>query len=132
MCCKPLPGDEIIGFITRGNGVSIHKRSCSNIPKDIEHCEQPERYINAVWAQDVNESFQTTLEIISNDRTGLLADITNQLSAMHIFINNMDSKEAKDDIAIMHFSITVNGMDHLRSVISRLSNVKGVISISRQ
>lgn len=132
MCCKPLPGDDIIGFITRGNGVSIHKRSCTNIPKDIENCEQPERYINAVWAQDVNESFQTTLEILSSDRTGLLADITNQLSSMHIFINNMDSKEAKDDLAIMHFSITVNGMDHLRSVISRLSNVKGVISISRQ
>lgn len=132
MCCKPLPGDEIIGFITRGNGVSIHKRNCSNIPKDIEHCEQPERYISAEWAQEVNESFQTTLEILSNDRTGLLADITNQLSSMHIFINNMDSKEIKDDLAIMHFSITVNGMDHLRSVIARLSNVKGVISISRQ
>lgn len=132
MCCKPLPGDDIVGFITRGNGVSIHKRSCTNIPKDISSCEQPERYVRASWAQRVNESFQTTLEILSTDRTGLLADITNQLSAMHIFINNMDSKEGKGDTAIMHFSITVNGIDHLRSVISRLSNVKGVISISRQ
>lgn len=132
MCCKPLPGDEIIGFITRGNGVSIHKRSCSNIPKDIKNCEQPERYISAEWAHDVNESFQTTLEILSNDRTGLIADIANQLSSMHIFINNMDSKEIKDDLAIMHVSITVNGMDHLRGVIARLSNVRGVISISRQ
>lgn len=132
MCCKPLPGDEIVGFITRGNGVSIHKRSCSNIPKDIGHCEQPERYISAVWAQNVNESFQTTLEILSNDRTGLLADVASQLSAMHIFINNMDSKTLKDDLAMMHLSITVDGMDHLRGVIARLSNVKGVISISRQ
>lgn len=132
MCCKPLPGDDIIGYITRGNGVSIHKRSCSNVPKDIESCEQPERYINATWAQNVNESFQTTLEILSNDRTGLLADVTNQLSAMHIFINNMDSKQMKDGTAIIHLSITVNGMDHLRAVISRISNVKGVISISRQ
>ncbi len=132
MCCKPLPGDDIIGFITRGNGVSIHKRSCSNIPKSIADCEEPERYVEASWAQNVNDSFQTTLEILSNDRTGLLADITNQLSAMHIFINNMDSKESKDGIAIMHLSITVDGMDHLRGVISRLSNVKGVMSISRQ
>lgn len=132
MCCKPLPGDDIIGFITRGNGVSIHKRSCTNVPKDIAGCEQPERYVHASWAQKVNESFQTTLEILSTDRTGLIADITNQLSAMHIFINNMDSKAGKGDTAIMHFSITVNGIDHLRSVISRLENVKGVISISRQ
>ncbi len=132
MCCKPLPGDDIIGFITRGNGVSIHKRSCPNIPRDISSSEQPERYVRASWAQSVNESFQTTLEILSTDRTGLIADIANQLSAMHIFINNMDSKEGKGDTAIMHLSITVNGIDHLRSVISRLSNVKGVISISRQ
>ncbi len=132
MCCKPLPGDDIIGFITRGNGVSIHKRSCSNIPRNIAECEEPERYVEASWAQNVNDSFQTTLEILSSDRTGLLADITNQLSAMHIFINNMDSKESKDGIAIMHLSITVDGMDHLRGVISRLSNVKGVMSISRQ
>lgn len=132
MCCKPLPGDDIIGFVTRGNGVSIHKRGCSNIPKDISACEEPQRYVSACWAQDINESFQTTLEILSNDRTGLLADIANQLSAIHIFINNMDSKECKDGLAVMHISITVNGMDHLRSVIARLSGVKGVISISRQ
>lgn len=130
-CCNPLPGDDIIGFITRGFGVSIHKKTCHNVPKDIQKAAEPNRWVKAKWVGDVRESYQTTLEIVANDRTGLIADITNNLSAMHIFIHNMNSREDKNGMAIMHFSITVNSMDHLKSVITRLSSISGISSIGR-
>ena len=130
-CCNPLPGDDIIGFITRGYGVSIHKRSCTNVPKDISKAAEPDRWVNARWAGDIQDEFESTLEILASDRTGLLADLTNQLSSMHIFIHALNSRELKDNNAIIYATITVNGLEHLKSVISRLSNISGIISIGR-
>lgn len=130
-CCNPLPGDDIIGFITRGYGVSIHKRSCTNVPKDISKAAEPERWVNARWAGDIQDEFESTLEILASDRTGLLADLTNQLSSMHIFIHALNSRELKDNNAIIYATITVNGLEHLKSVISKLSNISGIISIGR-
>ena len=131
-CCNPLPGDDIIGFITRGYGVSVHKRNCSNVPKDIEHCAEPARWVKAEWAGQIHdETFQSTLQITATDRTGLLADITNQLSAMHIFIHNLNSREAKNGMAVIEVSITVNGINHLKTVISRLSGINGIVAIGR-
>ena len=130
-CCNPLPGDDIIGFITRGYGVSIHKRSCTNVPKDISKAAEPERWVNARWAGDIQDEFESTLEILASERTGLLADLTNQLSSMHIFIHALNSRELKDNNAIIYATITVNGLEHLKSVISRLSNISGIISIGR-
>ena len=131
-CCNPLPGDDIIGFITRGYGVSIHKRTCTNVPKDISQADEPDRWVKAEWADHIaNETFQSTLQIMAADRTGLLADITNQLSAMHIFIHALTSREFKNDMAHIEVSITVNGINHLKMVISRLSGIHGIVSIER-
>jgi guanosine-3',5'-bis(diphosphate) 3'-pyrophosphohydrolase len=130
-CCNPLPGDEIIGFITRGFGVSIHKRTCSNVPKSLSNALEPERWIQAHWTGEVKEEFKSTLEIIASDRSGLLADITQQLFNMHIFIHSLNSRETKDGSAVIYATITINGVDHLRSIISRLTNIGGIISIKR-
>lgn len=131
-CCNPLPGDDIIGYITRGYGVSIHSRSCSNVPEDIHKCEEPERWINAYWEDDVKETFRSTLEILASDRTGLLADVTIQLSNMHIFIHSLNSREIGDGKAMVTATIDVNGINHLKGVISRLSDISGIISITRK
>ena len=131
-CCNPLPGDDIIGFITRGYGVSIHKRNCTNVPKDIRTASEPERWVSAEWADNIaDETFQATLQISATDRTGLLADITNQLSALHIFIHSLNSRETKNGVAIIEISVTVNGINHLKNVISRLSGINGIVSIGR-
>ena len=131
-CCNPLPGDEIIGFITRGYGVSIHKRNCSNVPKDISKAIEPERWVNAEWTDNiVNETFKATLQITATDRTGLLADITNQLFAMHLFIHSLNSRETKNGVAIIEVSLTVNGINHLKMVISKLSGISGIVSVGR-
>ena len=131
-CCNPLPGDDIIGFITRGFGVSVHKRSCTNVPRDIQMCAEPERWVHAHWEGDIREEFTSTLNIFCSDRGGLLADITLQLSGMHILINALNSRILKNGRdALITATITVSGLDHLQSVIERLSKVKGVISIER-
>ncbi|QEY34163.1 bifunctional (p)ppGpp synthetase/guanosine-3',5'-bis(diphosphate) 3'-pyrophosphohydrolase [Caproiciproducens galactitolivorans] len=130
-CCNPLPGDEIIGFITRGFGVSIHKRTCSNVPQNLSEAAEPERWIKAHWAGKVKEEFKSTLEIVALDRSGLLADVTQQLFNMHIFIHSLNSRETKDGNAVISATITINGLEHLNSIISRLSNIQGIISIKR-
>ncbi len=130
-CCNPLPGDDIIGFITRGFGVSIHKRNCTNVPVDIENCEEPQRWVAAHWEDNINETFQANLEIVAKDRTGFLADVTNQLSSMHIYIHVLNSRELPDGLAIISVNIDVNGMDHLRSVMARLASINGIVSITR-
>lgn len=130
-CCNPLPGDEIIGFITRGFGVSIHKRSCSNVPQKISEAAEPERWVNVHWAGTVKEDFKSTLEIMATDRSGLLADVTQQLFNMHIAIHSLNSRETKDGGAVITATITIHGLEHLQSIIARLSGIEGVYSVRR-
>ena len=130
-CCNPLPGDEIIGFITRGYGVSIHKKTCPNVPRDLASCPEPERWVRARWIGNIKESFQSTLEIIATDRTGLLADVTIQLSQMHIFIRSLTSREAKNGNAVVTATIDTNGIDHLKGIMTHLGNINGIISVTR-
>ena len=131
-CCNPLPGDEIIGFITRGFGVSIHKRSCSNVPRDLTQCPEPERWVNAHWAGDVKDDFKSTLHILAVDRGGLLADVTQQLSNMKIFIHALNSRQERGSgNALISATISINGLPQLQNIIERLGKIPGVISIDR-
>ncbi|MBE6753555.1 MAG: bifunctional (p)ppGpp synthetase/guanosine-3',5'-bis(diphosphate) 3'-pyrophosphohydrolase [Ruminococcaceae bacterium] len=131
-CCTPIPGDDIIGYITRGYGVSIHKIGCPNVPADIAACSEPQRWIKAHWAEKIAaREFQSTLRIYCADRSGLLADITVQLSNLHISIHALNSRQTKDNHAVVTVTITVNGREHLEGIISRLSKVAGVIQIDR-
>ena len=130
-CCNPLPGDEIIGYITRGFGVSIHKRNCPNIPVDISNAEEPERYVNVRWEDEVQDSFHSTLEIICVDRTGLLADVTIALSSMRIFIHTLNSRQINNGQAVVTATIEVQNREHLDTVIKRLEAIRDVISIRR-
>ena len=130
-CCNPLPGDDIIGYITRGYGVSIHKRHCTNVPKDISKSEEPERWVSCYWEDEVGEAFRSTLQITATDRTGLLADVTIKLSDMHIFIHSLNSREAGNGLAVVTATIDVMGRNHLRGVISKLSDINGTIEVKR-
>ncbi|MCM1364074.1 MAG: bifunctional (p)ppGpp synthetase/guanosine-3',5'-bis(diphosphate) 3'-pyrophosphohydrolase [Faecalibacterium sp.] len=130
-CCDPLPGDDIIGFITRGHGVSIHTRKCTNVPKDIASCAEPERWIKASWADKVESSYRATLTLTCLDRVGLLADLSGQLATMHVMIHSLLSKESKDGRCVILMTITVNGAEHLNSVKERLKKVKGVLLVER-
>ncbi|MEG2016465.1 MAG: bifunctional (p)ppGpp synthetase/guanosine-3',5'-bis(diphosphate) 3'-pyrophosphohydrolase [Oscillospiraceae bacterium] len=130
-CCNPLPGDDIIGFITRGHGVSIHKRDCSNVPKYIPLASEPERCINVRWDVLVKENFKSTLSMECIDRMGLIADLSSQLATLHVMIHSLNTRQWKTGKCLITMTITVNGVEHLNSVIKRLEKTDGVLNIER-
>lgn len=130
-CCAPLPGDDIIGFITRGHGVSVHKRDCNNVPRDISTCAEPERWIPAHWEVGRSERFDSTVSIMSINRDGVLADLSVLLSNLHVSLHSMSARETKDGNCEILLTISVEGKEHLDNVIQRLSKVNGVYSVER-
>lgn len=130
-CCDPLPGDEIIGFITRGHGVSIHTRKCTNVPKDISKAAEPERWINAYWDNKVQNSYRVTLAVTCMNRVGMLADTSAVIANMHVMIHSIFTKDGNDGRSTVYMTITVNGAEHLKSVCEKLKKVKGVLSTER-
>ncbi len=131
-CCNPLPGDDIIGFITRGYGVSVHKRDCTNVPQDIAKAAEPERWLRVWWEDDSDRSeFKATIHLHTSDRMGLLADITTQLASMHVMIHALNSKDNDEGEATISLTVAVNSVEHLNTVIARLRKIDGVHSISR-
>ncbi len=131
-CCDPLPGDDIVGYITRGYGVSIHKRDCTNVPRDIAASSEPERWVRAWWeVNPAQAEFKATLTVHTADRMGLLADITTQLASMHVMIHALNSRDNDLGEALIGLTISVNSVDHLNTVMARLQRISGVHSISR-
>ncbi|MEE1278244.1 MAG: ACT domain-containing protein, partial [Acutalibacteraceae bacterium] len=131
-CCSPLPGDDIIGFITRGHGVSIHKRDCSNVPKDISTSSEPERWVAARWNDVPNsEYFVTTLQISGIDRDGIVLDVTAALYNMKVTVHAINARSTKDGNCVTTVTLKTAGKEHLKSIIDRLSKLHGVYSIER-
>lgn len=130
-CCNPLPGDNIIGFITRGHGVSIHTRNCPNVPADISKAGEPDRWVVAYWDTNIREDFKCTLQISCLNRIGLLADVSSLLANMHIMINDISTRSTKDGRISIMLTVSVNGVEHLNSLTAKLSKISGVLSVER-
>lgn len=131
-CCAPLPGDEIIGFITRGHGVSIHKRDCNNVPIDISSAAEPGRWINASWsATSRRTSFISTLRISGIDRDGLLADVTVMLYNMHVSLHAVNARPTKDGNSVILVTLSAENVEHLKSIINHVEKIHGVFSVER-
>lgn len=130
-CCNPLPGDPIVGFVTRGYGVSIHKQDCVNVlnsPKENEG-----RWVKAEWASvGTSEKFKSTIDITSQPRDTLLADVSILLSNMHIPLHALIAKESKDHSVIMiQITVEVNGVDQLNYLLNSLRSIKGIEDVRR-
>lgn len=132
-CCNPLPGDEIVGFITRGHGISVHKCDCQNYQNQKDIPELDARWVSVKWAEvkDNRGYFKTTLDIIAVDRIGLLADVCSALAMINIYIHESTSRELKNGNAILSVTVSVAGMEQLNSVINKIMKIKNVISVER-
>lgn len=132
-CCNPLPGDEVVGFVTRGHGISVHKTDCVNFKNQSRDPENADRWISVRWQQTENDDtyFKTTLDVIAVDRIGLLADVSSALAAINIYIYESASRELKNGNAMLTITISVAGMAQLNRVITRLKKVQNVISVER-
>lgn len=130
-CCNPLPGDNIIGFITRGHGVSIHKRDCTNVPKDLVNCAEPARWVNAYWNGNVKEEYKATLQLTCLSRVGLMAEIATQVANMRVNITSISTHDMKDGRTIVELTVNVSGVDHLKNLIARIEKIDGILLVER-
>ena len=129
-CCNPLPGDEIIGYITKGRGVSIHRRDCTNI-NDL--LSEEERIIDVEWyEQEKKENYSVDIEILSNDRTGLLADIVKEITIRKINIMGVNTKTNKDRIATIDITIEVKDIEELNNIVKAIRKVDSVYEVNRK
>ncbi len=129
-CCNPLPGDEIMGFITRGYGVSVHKADCKNVIAGLKS-ENKERWRKAQWAVNESTAFRATVDIIAEDRTALIADITTTIATNRLPIHEINAHYLKNGNANIIVTIEVSGIEQLKNIILRLQKVPGVISAER-
>ena len=130
-CCDPLPGDMIIGFITRGHGVSIHKRDCNNVPKDISTCEEPERWIKAYWDKGHTDTFKCHLQIHAVDRPALLADISIAIAGMRVPLHTVNARQTTSGNSVIDLTVSTEGVEHMKNICQRLEKIQGVISVDR-
>lgn len=127
-CCNPVPGDDIIGFVTRGFGVSIHKKDCVNV---VNADLTSDRWVHTEWASTVKESFKSTIDIIGSDRQGLLADVSVALSNMRVPIHTLMAREAKNNHTHIQVTIGIGDLEQLRGIMSSLKKISGVLSVQR-
>ncbi len=130
-CCAPLPGDDIIGFITRGHGVSIHKRDCNNVPRDISKAEEPERWVSAHWNSTKSEEFTSTLKAMFINRDGIVIDVMNTVNALHVPVHSITACEVKGGNCSVVLTISTKSVEHLKSIISKIEKISGVFNVER-
>ena len=129
-CCNPLPGDPIVGFLTRGFGVSIHKANCVNAVASQKDPANAPRWVKAYWADSVKDSYKAGLEIVALDRNDLLKDVLNALSDMRVPIYTMNARQT-DNYGVVNLTIGINNTDHLDRVVARLAKIKDVLKVTR-
>ena len=130
-CCSPLPGDPIVGFITRGFGVSIHKQSCVNAISSMKDPTNAPRWVKAYWADSVKDSYKAGLEIVALDRNELLRDVLSALADIRVPIYTMNARQVENNCAVVSLTIGINNTEHLNRVVARLSKVKDVLKVTR-
>lgn len=132
-CCNPLPGDEIVGFITRGHGISVHTVNCTNYISAVKRgsSEELARWMDVQWTDSVQTSIQTSIEVIAVDRVGLVFDITAILTEARIPILHSSSRNLKNGNALFEATITIAGKEQLNNLFEKLRHVKDVISVER-
>ncbi|MGE5701009.1 MAG: RelA/SpoT family protein [Clostridia bacterium] len=126
-CCTPVPGDQIIGFVTRGRGVSVHRLNCPNVLAE----NNEERLIPVEWDQILTHNYSVDIEITGHDRSGLLNDVLQVVSETKTNISAVSGKADKNRVATIHMTISISNLDHLHKVVERIKRIKDIYSVRR-
>ncbi len=129
-CCTPVPGDDIVGFITRGYGVSVHRADCPNASEE-KRKDQPDRWIHVSWGTDTNDSYPTTIEAVCKDRLNLLLDISSALSTTKTFVLGLNTRSTEDGFAIIRIEIQIKDGAQLSTLMNKLHQISGVLQVNR-
>ncbi|WHE08274.1 bifunctional (p)ppGpp synthetase/guanosine-3',5'-bis(diphosphate) 3'-pyrophosphohydrolase [Thermoanaerobacterium thermosaccharolyticum] len=127
-CCSPVPGDEIVGYVTKGRGVSIHRKDCPNI-KDYVYDKN--RIIEVEWDQGKNIAYQADIQIMANDRYGLLTDVTSILADIKISVRAVNARTTKDNVAIINLTLEITSREQLEKIMNKLKALDGVTDVYR-
>lgn len=127
-CCNPLPGDEIIGYITKGRGVSVHRKDCVNVN---ELLTEENRIIDVKWFEEAKENYNVNIEILANDRNGLLVDVLNKVNETKAKLMGVNTKTTKERIAIIDINVEVENIEELNKVIRTIKKVDSVYEVRR-
>jgi GTP pyrophosphokinase len=129
-CCNPVPGDDIVGYITRGRGVSVHRRDCPNIPSSGDGEEQA-RVIDVEWEEAVEANYSVDIEVTGHDRNGLMNEVLQAISESKTNLAAVTGRSDKNKMAMMHITILIRNTEHLHSVVERIKRVKDVYTVHR-
>ena len=130
-CCTPVPGDDIVGFITRGNGVSIHRTDCQNYLKQRLATGADGRWIEVSWAENTTDLYITTLRIMAKERSGLIMDIATVLNALNAKVRSLSARDVGNDQSTATVTVEVRGLEELKGIINRIAAIRGVIEVRR-
>ena len=130
-CCTPVPGDPVVGFITRGYGVSIHRQDCPNADPARRKPEEAGRWVSVSWVEGEQASYRTSLEISAKDRDGLALDVAMALSTQKVKVNNLSARSEPDGYAMVFLELSVKDKQELAGVINKLSQIPGVFLVKR-
>ena len=129
-CCTPIPGDDIVGYITRGQGVSIHRTDCANYARREFKPEDIGRWINVSWADEIKESYATAITVVSRERNGLIMDIASIFNTLNTKVRTINARDTGDK-SIVNITLETSGIDELRAVVNRISALPGVVEVKR-
>ncbi len=127
-CCSPVPGDEIIGYITRGRGVTIHRGDCPNIQNDPNSFD---RLIDVEWDSGEKISYSTEIQIVARDRKGILAEMTNVISEVKLHVSAINARTTKEKLAIINLTIEISDIQQLSKLMNKFRSMKDVIDVKR-
>ncbi len=130
-CCNPLPGDKIIGYITRGRGVSIHRQDCVNISALYTDDAEKKRLIEVLWENSNNEFYLAHLKIVGTDRNGLLIDAANAMNDCKVVVKAINARTNKDNMAIIEASVEIKNTNQLDTLIKKLKNIRDIVDVTR-
>ncbi len=130
-CCTPVPGDPVIGFITRGYGVSVHRADCPNAAENKRKPDELDRWVHCSWVESNLPNYKTSLEVASKDRDGLTVDVAMALSACKVKVNALAARAMPDGYAIINMTLEVKNKEELATVINKLNNIQGVYQVTR-
>ena len=130
-CCTPVPGDDIVGFITKGYGVSVHRRDCPNADPARRSPNEEGRWIKVSWADDVEGTFRTTLQVVAKDRINLIMDISTVLSSTKTHVASLNARSTPDGFALITLDTDVSSSQQLKTVMRRIEQISGVMRVTR-
>ena len=130
-CCTPLPGDDIIGFITKGRGVSVHRRDCINVREDKLTDDEKARIINCHWVDEAAGKYMCDLQVMSTNRPGIIADVSMALNDYKLSISALNMRITKKNLAVIDVTIEVGDASQLSNIIKRLYTIPGVYNVLR-